>query len=138
MSHVSICSFNFLYIFFLFRYTNTIFSRLLQAQVLALIIALWQGFCLDISESRNLHEVDGVAREERKARKCRYIGWIKGGVPLVFETLTCATFPIDGYQPLQEPKMLEASQADVLLRYVDRLVSIMVDDDKVRADGAAV
>lgn len=41
------------------------------------------------------------------------------------------TFPVPGYKPLQEPRWGEIRQAQALLRYLERLVSILLDDDKV-------
>lgn len=46
-----------------------------------------------------------------------------GGTPL--------RFPIPGYQPLQEAKVREVRQAHMLLQYLHRLVSVMVDEDRV-------
>ncbi|KAL8611258.1 hypothetical protein ACOMHN_013689 [Nucella lapillus] len=51
-----------------------------------------------------------------------------GATPLRYPL---CVFPIPGYHPLQEPKLQEAGQADVLLQYVNRLVTFMVDEDKM-------
>ena len=40
-------------------------------------------------------------------------------------------FPKDCYLPLQDPKVLEASQATILLQYMERVVGVLVDEDKV-------
>ncbi|KAK7493950.1 hypothetical protein BaRGS_00014832, partial [Batillaria attramentaria] len=37
---------------------------------------------------------------------------------------------VPGYKPLQEPKVVEVKQAQVLLQYLEKLVSLMVDDDR--------
>lgn len=105
------------------------FWGLLQTQALAPIISLLQVFCQGICESISVHEM-GFLRGVTVNKVRSSVLWLI--------TLTCETFPIEGYQPLQEPKLLEASQASILLHYMDRLVSIMVDDDKVRASGDSV
>lgn len=40
-------------------------------------------------------------------------------------------FPVEDYQPLQDPKVLDACQARVLLHYTEKLVTILVEEDKM-------
>ncbi|XP_025107715.1 E3 ubiquitin-protein ligase RNF123-like isoform X1 [Pomacea canaliculata] len=47
-------------------------------------------------------------------------------------------FPVPGYKPLQEPRWGEIRQAQALLRYLERLVSILLDDDKVAGFDARI
>ena len=43
----------------------------------------------------------------------------------------CLTYPIEGYRPLQTPRLVEVAQAELLFTYLHNLLPKVVEDDQV-------